>query len=486
MLDFIKSYLTSFVMSIVVMGIIYSIIWIFFGERLKNRKIQLSKRAGSIQIKDEIIAAAYSLLGSTIFQVLVFSLRDKGLTKLYVGIEPYGLPYLVFTVVFILLVSDAWFYWLHRSMHHPSVYKYVHALHHRSLDVNPFTSNSFHVLEALGLTLWVLPLVLIMPVSATAFGIVQALGTLNNLKSHLGYEFFPNFFNKAPFNVLVTATNHSLHHTQYNGNYGLYFRFWDQWCNTELNMTDSLFNQIHNRQNEKIIDNTKYKKLTIHALEKETDNTVSVYFKPTDALFYEYSAGQYLTVRVKIGTKTYDRCFSLSSAPGLDPFLRITVKLKGEVSNYFYHQAQPGHTIEALYPVGDFGLPSVEPENYVFVAGGSGITPFMSIIRSLYAQNNVAKVTLLYANKTEQNVIFKDYFMELAQSNPNFSFKTFYSGKSRISPADLALPKAEYFICGPDSLKNGIVANLRKANINNSSIHVENYADGYVPWFGLF
>jgi Fatty acid hydroxylase superfamily. len=76
---------------------------------------------------------------------------------------------------------------------HPSVYKYVHALHHRSLDVNPFTSNSFHVLEAVGLTLFILPVMLLMPVSVFTLGIIQATGTFNNVKSHLGYELYPKF-----------------------------------------------------------------------------------------------------------------------------------------------------------------------------------------------------------------------------------------------------------------------------------------------------
>ena len=131
----------------------------------------------------------------------------------------------------MILISDAWFYWFHRAMHHPRVYKYVHALHHRSLDVNPFTSTSFHVVESVLLTIWILPLVVVLPISMTALGIVQALGTMNNLKSHLGYELFPRFFSKKfPFNIFVTATNHSLHHTQYDGNYGLFFRFFLSFC----------------------------------------------------------------------------------------------------------------------------------------------------------------------------------------------------------------------------------------------------------------
>jgi ring-1,2-phenylacetyl-CoA epoxidase subunit PaaE len=485
--DLVKTYFQTLIGSFAVMGFIYFVIWYLFGKRLNNRKIQLSKRAGWSQIRQEMGHAALSLIGSTIFQILVFSLRDTGKTKLYEKIEPYGLPYFIFSIVVILFISDAWFYWLHRAMHHPRVYKYVHALHHKSLDVNPFTSNSFHVIEALALTLWVLPLVMIMPISAMAFGIVQVLGTFNNLKSHLGYELFPHFFKGAPFNMLVTATNHSLHHTQYNGNYGLYFRYWDQWFGTELNSTDRLFREIHSRKDEQIVDNTKYKTLKIDKLEKETSDTVSVYFRPDDEQFYNYESGQYLTVRVKVGKKTYDRCFSISSSP-TDDFLRITVKLKGEVSHYFYNDAKAGDSIQSLYPVGEFILPKqTDNEEFVMIAGGSGITPLFSMIRTLLNRKANAKITLLYANKSAENVIFKDELETLTAQNANFNYQSFTDATKRISIEDLkAHTTAHFYICGPDGLKSSMTEHLKILKIDKEKINVEHYADGYIPWFGLF
>jgi ring-1,2-phenylacetyl-CoA epoxidase subunit PaaE len=485
--DLVKTYFQTLIGSFVVMGFIYFVIWYLFGKKLNNRKIQLSKRAGWSQIKEEMWHAALSLIGATIFQILVFSLRDTGMTKLYEKIEPYGIPYFIFSVVVLLFVSDAWFYWLHRAMHHPRVYKYVHALHHKSLDVNPFTSNSFHVVEALALTLWVLPLVMIMPISAMAFGIVQVLGTFNNLKSHLGYELFPNFFKGAPFNMLVTATNHSLHHTQYNGNYGLYFRYWDQWFGTELNSTDKLFREIHSRKNEQIVDNTKYKTIKIDRLVKETSDTVSVYFKPDDQQFYHYQAGQYLTIRVKIGKKTYDRCFSISSSP-TDDFLRITVKLKGEVSHYFYNDAKTGDAIQSLYPVGEFLLPKeTDNQEFVMIAGGSGITPLYSMIRTLLNKKANAQITLLYANKSSENIIFREELGTLAAQNANFTYQSFTDATGRISVEDLKNhTNAHFYICGPDGLKSGMTGHLKNLKVDKEKINVEHYADGYVPWFGLF
>jgi ring-1,2-phenylacetyl-CoA epoxidase subunit PaaE len=488
MLEFVQQYLTGVIGALSIMSVAFLIIWVLFGKKLSNRKIQLSKRAGWLQIKEEIGVTLLSFMGSTIFTILLLTLKDSGIIRFYADAGRYGLWYEVLAVVTMLLISDTWFYWSHRAMHHPSIYKYVHALHHKSLDVNPYTSTSFHTIEALWLTVWILPLVLVMPISMTALGVMQVLGTFNNLKSHLGYELFPKFFSVPPFNMLVTATNHSLHHTQYNGNYGLFFRFWDIACDTELNTTDSTFQEVHQRTNETIIDNTKYRILIIDKLVKENANTVSVYFKPTDKECYNYRAGQYLTLKVKVNGKTYNRCFSLSSTPKIDDFLRITVKLKGDVSHYFYNTAQVGDTIESLLPVGDFIFtPHATVENhYVMVAGGSGITPLYSMINQMLKFEPRSKVTLLFANSSEAHILFKKELNQLTEQYPQFTHIDFISGKKRISKDDLMTDSnASFYICGPDPLKEGILRHLKDMKISKSKINVEHFADGYVPWFGL-
>lgn len=488
MLEFIQQYFTTVVAALAIMSVAYLVFWIVFGKKLSNQKIQLSKRAGWSQIKEEIFATLLSFIGGTAFMMVILSLKGNGLTKFYVEVGKYGLWYEALTILTMLLISDSWFYWCHRGMHHPKVYKYVHALHHKSLDVNPYTSTSFHVLEAILLTVWLLPLVMVMPVSMTALGLMQVLGTFNNLKSHLGYELFPNFFSVAPFNILVTATNHSLHHTQYNGNYGLFFRFWDIICDTELPATTSTFEDIHQRTNAVIIDNTKYRTLTIDRIVKENPNTVSIYFKPTEKEFYQYKAGQYLTIKVTVDGKTYNRCFSLSSSPNIDDFLRITVKLKGEVSHYFFHDAKAGDVVESLLPVGDFTFtPNATFEkHYVMIAGGSGITPLYSMINQILHFEPKSNVTLLFANAREESITFKKELRQLAEQHSQFHYVDFISGTKRICNDDVRVaPDAIYYICGPDSLKEGIISILKDLKVQKSHIHVEHFADGYTPWFGL-
>ena len=488
MLEFVNQYFITVLAALSIMSVVFFIFWVLLGNKLRKRKIQLSKRAGWSQIKGEIGATLMSFIGGTAFSILVISFKDSGLTKFYLETGKYGLGYEILSVIIMVVMSDAWFYWSHRAMHHPSIYKYVHALHHKSLDVNPYTSSSFHLIESLWLTVWILPLAMLLPISMTVLGITQVIGTFNNLKSHLGYELFPKFFRFPPFNMLVTATNHSLHHTQYNGNYGLFFRFWDIVCGTELNSTESTFTKIHQRQDAILIDNTKYRTLTIDKLVKETADTVSVYFKPEDPAFYQYAAGQYLTLKVKVGSKTYSRCFSLSSSPGIDDFLRITVKLKGEVSHYFYHTAKIGDVIESLLPVGDFEfVPNKSAENqYVLIAGGSGITPLFSMMNLMLQFEPKSKVTLLYANRSEQRIIFQKELNQWVQAYPQFDYVEFSSGKKRIQKNDLIKSNnAQYYICGPDSLKDGIIKHLKELKISKSKVNIEHYADGYTPWFGL-
>jgi ferredoxin-NADP reductase/sterol desaturase/sphingolipid hydroxylase (fatty acid hydroxylase superfamily) len=487
--EFIKQYLTTVISALTITSVVYLIFWVIFGNKLSNRKIQLSKRAGWSQIKGEIGATFLSFIGGTGFSILLLSFNEIGFTKFYLDAGKYGLWYEVFTIVVMLLVSDTWFYWSHRTMHHPSIYRYIHALHHKSLDVNPFTSSSFHIIESLWLTVWVLLLAIVMPISMTVLGIMQVIGTFNNLKSHLGYELFPKFFSLPPFNMLVNATNHSLHHTQYNGNYGLFFRFWDIICDTELNTTETTFNEIHERKEVSIIDNTKYRTLIIDKLVKETADTISVYFKSDDKEFYNYKAGQYLTLKVKIYGKTHHRCFSLSSSPNIDNFLRITVKLKGNVSHYFFNLAKCGDALEALLPVGDFILTpnQTSKNNYIMVAGGSGITPLLSMIKQILYFEPQSKVKLLYANRDKGNIIFKQELDLLVHQQQQFEYIDFISGNERISKSDLeSMNNSLYYICGPDSLKNGIMEQLKDLRISKTNINIEHFADGYNAWFGLF
>jgi ring-1,2-phenylacetyl-CoA epoxidase subunit PaaE len=480
--------LTSLASSLGLVTFVFIIFWVVLAGFLSSRRIQTSKRAGFSQIKDEIYNTILVTIASTLFTGIIFYFRDAGWTKFYVDAGRYGWWYEVLAVVIVLLVSDGWFYWTHRWLHHPKIYKYIHAVHHKSLDTTPYTTFSFHPIEGVLNTVWVLPMVMVMPVSLFALGIVQVLGMFNNIKSHFGYELYPKFFAKVfPFNQLITSTHHNIHHTRYNGNYALMIRFWDIVCGTEIKETEQVFTAINNRRKTTITDNTQYQTLTISKLVKETSDTVSVYFEPANPDFYNYQAGQYINLRVRIGNKNHDRVFSLSSSP-TDKFLRITTKLNGDVTHWFYNQAKVGDTIKSLLPVGDFALtPSSE---YLFVAGGSGITPLYSMIRTLLAEKSTSNITLLYSNRSKESTIFGSELADMEKQYPNLKIQHFISGKNRMSQVDITNvvknnDQIQAYICGPEGLKVATKSYLKNAGLSKNNIHTEDFVDGFVRLFGL-
>ena len=120
------------------------------------------------------------------------------------------------------------------------------------------------------------------------------------------------------------------------------------------------------------------------------------------------------------------------------------------------------------------------------VAGGSGITPLYSMIMQMLQFEPKSKVTLLYTNRKEENIVFKKELNKLTRQYPQFEYIEFISSIKRIEKNDLKFGNnAYYYICGPDSLKDGITQDLKDLKISKSHINIEHFADGYTPWFGL-
>jgi Delta7-sterol 5-desaturase len=174
--------------------------------------------------------------------LIVATLYATGATKLTTDAATIGWPWIAATFVGLLIFNDAWFYCWHRLLHHPKLFRHVHAVHHKSVDVNPFTSYSFHWFEGLVLGAWALPVVLIVPIYLPLLGALHAIGLANNVMSHLGYEFLPGWLLKVPvLRWINTSTFHNLHHSAFKGNYGLMFRLWDRLLGTELPNYESTF-----------------------------------------------------------------------------------------------------------------------------------------------------------------------------------------------------------------------------------------------------
>lgn len=231
-----------------IMTLAYFIFWKALKKRLQNWRIQLKERVDAKQIKRELKNAVFTLFIGATFSSIIIYFSTLGYTKIYTNFSDHHPFFAIFGFFILLLIDDAWFYWCHRLLHHPKIFRFVHAEHHKSIDVNPFTSMSFHFLEALLLTLWILPASFILPIYAPVLLLVQIWGLFDNVKAHLGYEFYPAWFHKSWLRFLTSSTHHNMHHSKFTGNYGVHFRIWDRLMGTEFKDYESTYEEIQERK----------------------------------------------------------------------------------------------------------------------------------------------------------------------------------------------------------------------------------------------
>ena len=246
--NFTKSYLAALVLNGVLLTTAYLVFWKKLSVRLRHWKIQLKTRVDGRQLRRELTNALYTLAVGAATSCAMLWLSSQGYTKIYSRLDDHSLFFAFGGFFGLLLLDDAWFYWVHRLLHHPALYRHVHAEHHKSVDVNPYTSLSFHFLEPLLLTLWIVPAAFAFPIYAPVLVLVQLWGQFDNLKSHLGYELYPAGFNRSWLRFLTSSTHHNQHHSRFNGNYGVHFRIWDRLFGTEFADYETEYDKIQARK----------------------------------------------------------------------------------------------------------------------------------------------------------------------------------------------------------------------------------------------
>ncbi|MFM9979144.1 MAG: sterol desaturase family protein [Sphingomonadaceae bacterium] len=187
------------------------------------------------QIRREI---GWSLASAAIYGVpagiVAWGWDTHGWTRIYTDIAGYPLWYLPVSVLLYLLAHDTWFYWTHRWMHTPRLFRIAHAVHHASRPPTAWAAMSFHPWEALTGAVVIPALVFVIPIHPAALGVVLAIMTVMGVTNHMGWELFPKAVIHGPLGKwLITASHHQRHHAEYRGNYGLYFRHWDRICGTD-------------------------------------------------------------------------------------------------------------------------------------------------------------------------------------------------------------------------------------------------------------
>ena len=235
----VSSYIYYLLLYLCIAGLFFLLFWI---KKISSRRIQMRVKAGRKSLSNEMIYSICTLTIFTALDIVLYIAKQNGYTKIYDDVSEYGLAYLILNLVVLLFLHDAYFYWVHRLMHWKAIYKYVHKVHHNSVDPSPLAAFSFHPIEALlEATVYILYAFLI-PVHLFTLLAFQITMTTLNAIAHLGYEIYPKGFTKSPFwSWKTTSTHHNMHHEKFGGNYGLYFTFWDKWRKTEFKEYHEVF-----------------------------------------------------------------------------------------------------------------------------------------------------------------------------------------------------------------------------------------------------
>lgn len=183
----------------------------------------------------------WSLLAALIYGVpagiVAWGWDRHGWTMIYTDWAAWPLWYAPLSLLLYLLAHDTWFYWTHRYMHGPAGMRLGHAVHHASRPPTAWAAMSFSVAESLSGAIVIPLLVFLIPIHVSLLGLVLAIMTIMGITNHMGWEMFPKWLVNGPLGRwLITASHHQKHHDAYRGNYGLYFRFWDRLCGTDLGL----------------------------------------------------------------------------------------------------------------------------------------------------------------------------------------------------------------------------------------------------------
>ncbi|MBB5856802.1 2Fe-2S iron-sulfur cluster-binding protein [Amycolatopsis umgeniensis] len=224
--------------------------------------------------------------------------------------------------------------------------------------------------------------------------------------------------------------------------------------------------------------------VTVAEVITETADARSIVFEiPAEHVsVFAYTPGQFLTVRVPSErTGSVARCYSLSSAPH-ENRVQVTVKrtADGYGSNWLCDNLQAGQKVQVLPPAGVFSPASLD-EDFLLLAGGSGITPVMSILKSAL-EHGTGKVVLLYANRDERSVIFARELADLAAKHADRLVVVHWLESLQGLPAEAHLRALlapytahEAFICGPAPFMDAARAVLKDLGLPRKRIHLERF-----------
>lgn len=226
-------FMVVFIRYLVVSGVYHYLFFKAFKQQFATRHINQPQMDGQ-QAKMEIGRSALTSFIFALSGMGLILLWQGGYTKIYLSWSDYSWWYHPLSILTALFLHETYYYWLHRWMHRPKVYRLIHKWHHDSIETSSLTAFSFHPIESV-LQALVIPLfILWLPLHIYSLFFLLLVMTISGTINHASVEIFPKGFAQNRFGKwMVGATHHDLHHKQFRFNFGLYFTFWDHWMKTE-------------------------------------------------------------------------------------------------------------------------------------------------------------------------------------------------------------------------------------------------------------
>ncbi|MFT6972107.1 MAG: lathosterol oxidase [Roseivirga sp.] len=216
-----------------VAGIFYLVFYIIDPVEFRSRKIFPAQK-NRPQFRKEIFWSTFTSVLFALAGAGMILMWQNGHTAIYENISDYGWWWMPISFLIAAVIHETYYYWLHRWMHNPKIYRLIHKVHHDSHITSPWTSFSFHPGEGILQSLVIPVIILFLPMHYWTIVALLTFMTLTSAINHSNVEIYPKGFHKHWLGKwMIGATHHSLHHTQHRFNYGLYFTFWDKWMKTE-------------------------------------------------------------------------------------------------------------------------------------------------------------------------------------------------------------------------------------------------------------
>jgi sterol desaturase/sphingolipid hydroxylase (fatty acid hydroxylase superfamily) len=229
-------------------GIAFLVFYVLLRKRIAPKKIQ-ARYPTAADYRRELLFSTVSIV---IFALppLVLVQNDvlRPHTTFYASIPRHGWVYFFGVFPLLFLMHDTYFYWMHRLIHHPKLFRLFHLVHHRSVNPSPWSAYAFHPLEAFAESLIFVIFLFTLPINTWHLFVFFLLSLVYNVYGHLGFELYPAGFHRHWLGRWVnTSVSHNQHHRHFRGNYGLYFLFWDRVMGTLRKDYDAAYTEVRSR-----------------------------------------------------------------------------------------------------------------------------------------------------------------------------------------------------------------------------------------------